>query len=438
MRHSLILLLCLVPCIRADQAADEALLRGARIGTDGPALVEFFCGRLVKSEADEKLIEGLVEKLSSGRFKEREKASGELIAIGVPARPALAGAISHRDAEVRKRVADCLAAIESANSADVELAALRLLQIHKPEGASKALLHYLPAVRDTAIEEELFQTLTVVGFRAGKGDESLVAALQERAALTRGLAHAGNSAQKEQVRQLLKKETDPLVRLRAAQGLLASKDKTGAAVLLPLLTDAPLSVAAQARDVLASVAEDKSPAGELSEEKASRQKCRDEWERWWDANQAKLDLAKSGIDLPWLNMNGRAKKVVLRWIGAIEKSNAEELKKTMDAPFSLAGFIVLNTRAELEQMFVQSLQQPRPQIQIGAPRIVELKKYLAEVPAGQTKDFLSKLPAAEMRVLYATAQEKGKPKPEGAYLFVRLRKGQAHIVGLAEDHAKQK
>src|SRR5207253_5852596 len=110
-------------------------------------------GRVAKSEADEKKIDALIERLNSGKFKDREKATSELIAIGLPARPFLVRAAMHKDAEVRRRVAECLAAIESAISVDVELAALRLLQARRPEGACQALLAYLPAVRNEAVEE---------------------------------------------------------------------------------------------------------------------------------------------------------------------------------------------------------------------------------------------------------------------------------------------
>src|SRR5205085_5877043 len=153
-------------------------------------------------------------------------------AIGSAARPFLVRAAMHKDAEVRRRVAECLAAIEKANSADIELAALRLLRGLKAEGTCQVLLQYLPAVRDSAVEEELFATLAVIAFRDGKADAALLAALKERDAVRRGaavllLAHGGNAEQKEQVKQRIKAETDPLVRLRAGQGMLAAKDRAG-------------------------------------------------------------------------------------------------------------------------------------------------------------------------------------------------------------------
>src|SRR5205085_11577268 len=119
--------------------------------------------------------------------------------------------------------------------------------------------------------------LATVAFRDGKADVALLAALKERDAIRRGaavllLAHGGNAEQKEQVKQLIKTETEPLVRLRAGQGMLAAKERAGITILLPLLSDAPREVALQARDVLLSIGEEKSPTGELTEDKTARQK----------------------------------------------------------------------------------------------------------------------------------------------------------------------
>src|SRR5438552_4027159 len=90
-------LLLTSPAVRADQAEDEALLRGASVTPDGPGLLAYFQSRVARSEADETRIAALVEKLANERFKEREKASAELIALGHLARPFLIRAAEHKD-----------------------------------------------------------------------------------------------------------------------------------------------------------------------------------------------------------------------------------------------------------------------------------------------------------------------------------------------------
>ncbi len=442
MRSCWLLLLC-VPALRADQAADEALLRGARIKPDGPGLVEFFRSRVSRSDTDTQKIEALVEKLSSGRFKEREKATADLIAIGAPARPALERAAKGADADLRKRAEECLAAIDAAGSTDVAHAALRLLRVHKPDGATAALLAYLPAVRDEGIEEDTFATLAALALRDGKGDVTLEAGLRESAVAHRGaaamlLGFGGSAAQKESVRQMLKKESEPLVRLRAAQGLLAGKDKSAVGILLPLLSDAPLPVAQQARDTLMSLASEGMPAVDLAEQKEARQKCRDAWERWWDAQQAKIDLAKREMEPPWQNGSGLARRTVMRWVNALQKGDAEEVKKTMDAPFAIADYLVIQTKQELDQLFAQALKQPEAKkFEFSPPRILDTKQFLDKLPQTDMKKFLARLPPGELKIVHLVGKEQGG-REETAYLFVRLRKGQGHLIGIAQDERVKK
>jgi hypothetical protein len=434
-------LLLLVPATRADGTADEALLRGARITPDGPGLLEYFKSRVARSETDEAKIAALIDKLTSGRFREREKASAELIAIGAPARPSLTRAAGHTDAEVRKRATECLAAIDASNSAEVEQAALRLLTARKPAGACKALLVYLPAVRDPSIEEDIFVALLALSLKDGKIDPDVEAALKEKNAIRRGaaavlLGRSGSKEQKEQVRLLAKPQAEPLVRLRAAQGLIAGKEKAAVAGLLPLLTDAPYPIAEQARDLLSLLAGDRAPDRELKDDRESRKKCRDDWERWWDANAGRLDLARADIDLPWVNSNSRARAAVQLFIKGIEKRDAEALKKSMDVPFSLAGITVLETREQLDQILVQAFQRAeQPKVEFKPMRVVDTKQYLAAVTNPEVMKFLAKVPVSELRVVFLTAKTKGQ-KEEGAYFFVRVKGGKGHIVGLAEDHDK--
>jgi hypothetical protein len=257
------------------------------------------------------------------------------------------------------------------------------------------------------------------------------------------LGRSGSKEQKEQVRQLLKTETDALVRLRAAQGLISGKEKSAVANLLPLLTEAPFALAEQARDLLSLIAADKAPSHDLKDDREVRKKCRDDWERWWDANQAKLDLARADVDLPWLSANAQARAAVQFFIKAIESRNAEKLKESMDVPFNLAGFLILKTREELEQMLIRGFQQApqQPKVEFGVMRVVETKQFLAKLPNAPKgmpetlTEFLKLVPASELRIVHVTAKQQGKN--ESAYLFVRVKGGKGRIVGLAEDPDKQ-
>src|SRR5258708_39129388 len=63
---------------------DEQTLRAASLGTDGPALLEFFRKR-ANGDASPEHIEALVKQLGAPSPEARDKALAELISIGTPA-----------------------------------------------------------------------------------------------------------------------------------------------------------------------------------------------------------------------------------------------------------------------------------------------------------------------------------------------------------------
>src|SRR4051794_997196 len=68
--------------------ADEAVLKSVGLPADGMGLVEFFRLRAGADVAPER-IAALVQQLDAAGAADREKACGELIAIGPPALPHL-------------------------------------------------------------------------------------------------------------------------------------------------------------------------------------------------------------------------------------------------------------------------------------------------------------------------------------------------------------
>lgn len=426
--------------VRVEQASDEAILRGARVATDGPGLIEFFHKRVVKNQADQKKIDELIPRLGSGRFRDRETAMADLIAIGPPAKAALVRMAEHKDIEVRKRVAECLAIIEAVATPEVEAAALRLLRERKPAGACKALLLYLPTLRESGVEEEALASLVALAVVDGKIDPDVVGAFKDVEAVRRGaaamvLARSGSKEQKDQVRQLVKSDPASLVRLRALQGLVAAKDKEAVGLLPALLTDAPYAQAEQARDLLDTIAGDKAPTTLLKDDRDARKKCRDDWERWWDANQAKVDLGKADVDLPWLNTNGRARAVLIQFIKAMETGNAEVIKRSLDVPFTMAGFMVIETRQELDNLFAQAATQAgREKFEYDAPRFLDTRQYLSKVKNKQLAEFLGRIPPSELRVMTLTTRQGGRN--ETGMIYVRVRGGKAHIVGVGTDEER--
>lgn len=435
---ALLSLLVLIPFSQAEPTldADEALLRGAKIATDGPGLVAYFKNRLVKSEDDQKKIDDLIQKLGSQRFRDREQAAEKLVAIGISARAALVRATMDKDLELRMRAEKCLAAIEAAGSLDVEKAVLRLLRERKPEQACAVLLAYFPTIRDEPLEEETLQTLAVVGFSGGKADPALLADLKDKDPVRRGVAMLllgwrGTAAEKQNVQKLLASETEPLVRLRGAQGLIAGKDGKALALLLPLLSDAPLPVAEQARDLLAQAAGDKAVAVELAKEPATRKKCRDEWERWFDKHGGTVDLAKAGFDVPWQNLDVRARRAAMGWVNCMIAGDLDGLSKVSAFPFSIENQIVFKTKEEFDSLFGQAIKNaPKQKIVFTAFKVQRLDEAAAFL---QKKgiDFQKQYPRQEIRMVTVTGKSDREAKPEDAMLFVHIRGNEGRVFGIA-------
>src|SRR5262245_23611892 len=90
-------------------AEDEKVLTAAGVATDGPGLLQFLRKRLAAPDLKQRVAE-LIDQLGSNRFREREKASAALIAIGLPARDLLVEAKQDgkRETEIRKRAENCL------------------------------------------------------------------------------------------------------------------------------------------------------------------------------------------------------------------------------------------------------------------------------------------------------------------------------------------
>src|SRR4029077_18041625 len=112
---------------------------------------------------------------------------------------------------------------------------------------------------------------------------------RRRAAAALVVGRSSAEEQRNSVRRFLR-DADVNVRLQAARGLVAGRDKEPVPVLIALLGDAPLPLAVQAEDVLGRIAGDKAP--EMSLGGTDRKKCQDAWASWWAANGAGVDLAK--------------------------------------------------------------------------------------------------------------------------------------------------
>jgi hypothetical protein len=295
----LLLLTSAVPARAADDAEDpgrhEATLKQAGLGSDGAALLDFFRKRTPNAD-DRKRLADAVAHLGDAEFEEREKASKVLIAAGRAALPLLRPALKDADVEVVRRARECMETIERVPETSLALAAAHLLAVRRPDGATAALLDYLPVVDDLLVEDEFLAALAALAVRDGRPDDVLVRALEARAPAQRAAAAMVLGRlirdQRAAVRRLLT-DADARVRFRAAEGLLRGGDREAVPALVALLADGPAELAFSAEDLLFRLAGEQAPAVALGAAKEDdRARSRDAWTAWWRDHGAGLDLGK--------------------------------------------------------------------------------------------------------------------------------------------------
>jgi hypothetical protein len=297
----LLLLVCAVD-LRGDEPEpnpDEVLLKKAGIAADGPALLAFFRARTLSDEEQARLVDK-VQRLGDPSFPVRRKAAAELVAAGRAALPALRAALKDPDPERARRVAQSVQAIEAASDPGVTIAVARLLGVRNPEGAAETVLNYLPFAEDEVLEEDLLATLRVVGLRDGKPEAALLANLRDgkpvrRAAAAFVLGRLAAADRPAGVAALLA-DSDARVRFRAAQALLAGKEKAAVPVLVALLEEGPASLAYAAEGMLGRIAGEDAPRVWLgSGDDEERKRCRSAWAGWWKDHAD--DLPVTALDV---------------------------------------------------------------------------------------------------------------------------------------------
>ena len=248
----------------------------------------------------------LIRLLGSVSYQEREEAMQSLIAKGPMAMQMLRDAEKDEDLEISRRSENCLLRIRQTGIApDVCAAAARLLAVRKPGGAIEALFAYLPIAECVGITDEVRNALASLAGADAKHAAVLLKGLQDPLPLRRAVAaevlcKSAAADHKDAVRKLLQ-DPDTRVRLRAAVGLANAKDAAAVPALIDLLPLLPLNQAWQAEDMLYRLSDGKNPpAVSLGNDEASRKKCRDAWQAWWQKEGKTVDLAKLNATQPLL------------------------------------------------------------------------------------------------------------------------------------------
>jgi hypothetical protein len=288
-----------------ESAAHEATLKAAGLKSDTPALLDFFRKRTM-SEADQKKLAALIRQLGANDYEERNRASEALTAAGRKAVALLKAVVNDTDLERARRARQCLREIEARPETPLVLASTALVAARKPAGSAEVLLAYLPFLEDEPLEKALFEAIASVGTPGGKIDPALRAAIKskhprQRAAAAWALGRLSKAEDRALVLALLA-DPEAAVRFRAAEALVASKERRALAVLVALLEKGPAELAAESESLLVKVAGEKAPSAPLGTTDEERRRCHQAWLAWWRDHGVKLDLAKLDLDQHLIGM----------------------------------------------------------------------------------------------------------------------------------------
>jgi HEAT repeat protein len=284
--------------VKDSAQADEELLKHEKIATDAAGLLGFFRSRTL-SEQDQETLHRMVRQWGSPSYKLRQKAWQHVLSKGTSALPFLEAARSNPDPEIRDRADKAIALIRTGPGPALPTAAARLLLRKAPPDALETLIAYIPFADDDSVEEELLNVLCALTTRDVRMPPALFSALRDELPARRGaaanvLARVGAADDLRLAARLLH-DSDPRVKLRAAQGMLAAQVKDALPVLVDLLAKASSpAICLQIEEALNRVAGDSAPATSVGDgSNAGRAAAAREWAKWLEKFGTRVDLARA-------------------------------------------------------------------------------------------------------------------------------------------------
>lgn len=281
--------------------ADDAILKGQKVAATEAALLEFVRQRTPDAQEQTRLA-ALVAELGALEYADRFQAGEALIKAGTPALAFLKPALASPDAELSRRARRCIEEIQRGAHSALPIAVVHTMArpglVQDAPAAIRTLLGFVPFAQDEAVEEEVLLSLTLLSVRQEKVEPSLPAALSDplparRAAAAYVLGCVGTEDHLSAVRKLLA-DSSAAVQLRAAQGLLAARDKAAVPKLIALLGESPLAGAWRIEEVLNRLAGDQGPPGAVAgPAPLDRRKSVEAWQTWWRDRQGTIDLARA-------------------------------------------------------------------------------------------------------------------------------------------------
>jgi HEAT repeat protein len=260
------------PAREDETVADERLVRSAKVGVDGPALLVFL--RCRSAAPDPARVERLLRQLAT---PQGDEAFGELVARGPAVLPKLKEALNDPAlARTKPRIEACLKWLEGPEALLLSQAVVRLVARRQPKGAVPALLALVPSAEEALIAE-VRDALAALALRDGKPDPQLLDAIAKDADAGRATVAAEALAKAVSVDGLwvrpLLRSPQPQVRRRLAVALAELGESEAVPVLLSLLSSSSRAEAEEALGVLRRLA---GPLGPPVEQKGHHA-----WAKWW-------------------------------------------------------------------------------------------------------------------------------------------------------------
>jgi hypothetical protein len=174
---------------------EERLVKEAKIPVKGPDLLDYLRKNTPSPDTKNK-IQGWIGQLGSPSFKIRVQATAELKKAGPAAIPHLEKVASSTDPEVAGRASECLKFLSQDPKTKLHTAVVRLISVHKPEGANPVLLDFLPWADDD-LAREIKSALLVLNDGKGKSPDVLLKALESKHPIVRDAALAALGRDKD-------------------------------------------------------------------------------------------------------------------------------------------------------------------------------------------------------------------------------------------------
>jgi hypothetical protein len=283
---------------------EEALKAAGLTAEDGPKLVEYLIQRTL-SDADQGKIAGIIKRFGADDFDDRVKATEEIELYGPAAVGPLKTAERDSDPEIAYRARIVLKKMAKIPHSAVAAATVRAIVKLKPEGATAALIGFLPLADDETIADSIRDALTGLAVKDGKADPSLIRALSDNSAMRRSAAYialtiGGPPGERirikdayPKVREAILKESDPEAKFIGLWSLLlTTREKEFMPELIGMIPQIGRGRIWQLEDLLLQVAGSHPKDGRFLKSPESLTKTRDAWLGWWKAKGDKVDFVK--------------------------------------------------------------------------------------------------------------------------------------------------